>query len=130
ETAARCWAPRRLCRYEREQGRPPALSTSPAHHEFRHSRRLAVGRERHQCSDDRSRGSPRREVAAMNREALDLTVLAENGLRRGRTTGTCATAACKAALLLLLRNQSVTEVRVSLPNSRYYLAVPIHDLQR
>jgi len=66
----------------------------------------------------------------MSREALDLTVLAENGLRRGRTTGTCATAALKAALLLLLRQESVTEVTVSLPDSRYYLLVPIRDLQR
>lgn len=66
----------------------------------------------------------------MSREALDLSVRAENGLRRGRTTGTCATAAFKAALLLLLRQQSVMEVKVSLPDSRYYLMVPIRDLRR
>lgn len=66
----------------------------------------------------------------MSRAPLDLTVLAENGLRRGRTTGTCATAAFKAALLLMLRRQTATEVRVSLPDSRYYLVVPIQQVTR
>ena len=65
----------------------------------------------------------------MTRGPLDLTVLADNGLRRGRTTGTCATAAFKAALLLMLRGETVTEVRVSLPDSRYWLAVPIHEVK-
>jgi cobalt-precorrin-5B (C1)-methyltransferase len=66
----------------------------------------------------------------MSRGPLDLTVLAENGLRRGRTTGTCATAAFKAALLKLLRDEAVSEVRVSLPDSRYFLVVPIRDVRR
>lgn len=66
----------------------------------------------------------------MNRVALDLGVLAENGLRRGRTTGTCATAALKAALLLMLRQEKVDDVSVSLPDSRYFLRVPIRDVQR
>jgi cobalt-precorrin-5B (C1)-methyltransferase len=66
----------------------------------------------------------------MSRVPLDLTVLADNGLRRGRTTGTCATAALKAALLLLLRRQSVAEVMVSLPDSRYFLMVPVREVQR
>jgi len=76
----------------------------------------------------------------MSRVALDLTVPAENGLRRGRTTGTCATAALKAALLLLLRQKTVTEVRVSLPDRpapegsspdpKYFLAVPVRELRR
>jgi cobalt-precorrin-5B (C1)-methyltransferase len=65
----------------------------------------------------------------VNRVALDLTVLADNGLRRGRTTGTCATAAFKAALLLMLRRETVTEVSVSLPDSRYCLPVPIHEVK-
>ena len=65
----------------------------------------------------------------MNRVALDLTVLADNGLRRGRTTGTCATAAFKAALLLMLRRETVTEISVSLPDSRYCLPVPIHEVK-
>ena len=54
----------------------------------------------------------------MSRAPLDLAVLADNGLRRGRTTGTCATAAFKAALQLILRQEVVAEVRVSLPDSR------------
>ena len=66
----------------------------------------------------------------MSRVALDLSVLAENGLRRGRTTGTCATAAFKAALLLMLREEKTDEVSVSLPDSRYFLRVPIRGVQR
>ena len=66
----------------------------------------------------------------MSRLALDLTVLAENGLRRGRTTGTCATAAVKAALLLMLRQEKVGEVSVSLPDSRYFLRVPVREVRR
>jgi cobalt-precorrin-5B (C1)-methyltransferase len=66
----------------------------------------------------------------MSRMPLDLTVLADNGLRRGRTTGTCATAAFKAALLLILRDETVSEVRVSLPDSRYYLVVPVREVKR
>ena len=66
----------------------------------------------------------------MSRVPLDLTVLATNGLRRGRTTGTCATAAFKAALLLILRREMATEVRVSLPDSRYYLVVPVREVTR
>ncbi len=66
----------------------------------------------------------------MSRVALDLSVLAENGLRRGRTTGTCATAALKAALLLLLREVETDEVSVSLPDSRYFLRVPVRSVRR
>ena len=66
----------------------------------------------------------------MSRTPLDLAVLADNGLRRGRTTGTCATAAFKAALLLMLRQEEAVEVSVSLPDSRYSLSVPIRDVKR
>ena len=66
----------------------------------------------------------------MSRVPLDLTVLAANGLRRGRTTGTCATAAFKAALLLILRQETATEVRVSLPDSHHYLVVPVQQVTR
>ncbi len=66
----------------------------------------------------------------MSRVPLDLAVLADNGLRRGRTTGTCATAAFKAALLLLLRGEAVSEVQVSLPDSRFCLLVPIREVKR
>lgn len=66
----------------------------------------------------------------MNRAPLDLTVLADNGLRRGRTTGTCATAAFKAALLLILRRETVSEVMVSLPDSQHYLTVPVRAVKQ
>ena len=62
-------------------------------------------------------------------EAFNLDVLAPNGLRRGRTTGSCATAAVKAALCLLLRGERCTQVKVSLPDGVYYLAVPIQDVR-
>src|SRR5690349_7220413 len=61
--------------------------------------------------------------------ALDLSILAANGLRRGFTTGTCATAAVKAALLKLLRNETVAWVAVTLPDQDSYLAVPIETVR-
>jgi cobalt-precorrin-5B (C1)-methyltransferase len=56
---------------------------------------------------------------------FDLKKLADNGLRRGYTTGTCATAAVKAALLKLVCNETPPEVNVMLPDSPQYLTVPI-----
>ena len=56
---------------------------------------------------------------------FDLTVLALNGLRRGRTTGTCATAAVKAALIMLLTGEQRSQVKVTLPDRAFYMAVPI-----
>jgi len=58
---------------------------------------------------------------------FDLSVLAPNGLRRGRTTGSCATAAVKAALYLLLYSERRTQVRITLPDDAHYLTVPIQD---
>ncbi len=46
---------------------------------------------------------------------FDLAQPAPNGLRRGFTTGSAATAALKAALLLLERGERVTQVIISLP---------------
>src|SRR5450830_335694 len=66
----------------------------------------------------------------LERAEFDLTVLAPNGLRRGRTTGSCATAAVKAALMLLLRDETIDKVEVSLPDERHYLLVPIQKVQR
>lgn len=63
-------------------------------------------------------------------ELFDLTQLAENGLRRGRTTGTCAAAAVKAALLALLGDQPPTEVAVTLPDRKHYLRVPVDAVIR
>jgi len=59
------------------------------------------------------------------RAEFDLCVLAPNGLRRGRTTGSCATAAVTAALRLLLHGEQVQEVDVLLPDGLHYLVVPI-----
>jgi cobalt-precorrin-5B (C1)-methyltransferase len=64
-------------------------------------------------------------MAPAERQPFDLSVLAGNGLRRGRTTGTCATAAVKAALHLLLRGERPSHVAVTLPGRVYYLVVPI-----
>ena len=56
---------------------------------------------------------------------FSLGVLAPNGLRRGCTTGSCATAAVKAALHLLLANQQPAQMKVMLPDGEHYLVVPI-----
>jgi cobalt-precorrin-5B (C1)-methyltransferase len=64
---------------------------------------------------------------SLERSEYDLTVLAPNGLRRGRTTGSCATAAVKAALYLLLRGEERQQVEVSLPDGRHYLVVPVME---
>ncbi|KXS31853.1 MAG: Cobalt-precorrin-5B C(1)-methyltransferase [Candidatus Gallionella acididurans] len=61
---------------------------------------------------------------------FDLSVLAPNGMRRGRTTGSCATAAVKAALCLLLRGERCTQVQVTLPDGAHYLVVPIQESRR
>ncbi|MFI3184993.1 MAG: cobalt-precorrin-5B (C(1))-methyltransferase CbiD [Methylococcaceae bacterium] len=59
---------------------------------------------------------------------FDLKLLAPNGLRRGRTTGSCATAAVKAALCLLVHGERYSQVNVSLPDDAHYLSVPIQKL--
>ncbi|MDO9268002.1 MAG: cobalt-precorrin-5B (C(1))-methyltransferase CbiD [Methylobacter sp.] len=58
---------------------------------------------------------------------FDLNVLAPNGLRRGRTTGSCATAAVKTALYLLLHGERLTQVQITLADDVHYLTVPIQD---
>ncbi|MCD9231192.1 cobalt-precorrin-5B (C(1))-methyltransferase CbiD [Ralstonia pseudosolanacearum] len=63
------------------------------------------------------------------RRPFDLATPAPNGLRRGRTTGTCATAAVKAALLKLVRGETVDAVEVSLPDPDYCLEVPIARIE-
>jgi cobalt-precorrin-5B (C1)-methyltransferase len=69
-------------------------------------------------------------MAQAELKEFDLSVLAPNGLRRGRTTGSCATAAVKAALYLLLHDERRTEVQISLPDGMHYLTVPIQDCRR
>lgn len=68
----------------------------------------------------------------MDREAtalrpFDLAQPASNGLRRGFTTGTCAAAAAKAALHLLLHDEVLSRVTVRLPDGEHYLEVPIES---
>lgn len=63
-------------------------------------------------------------------ELFDLTQLAENGLRRGRTTGSCAAAAAKAALANLLDDEISSEVSITLPDGKHYLRVPISSTQK
>jgi cobalt-precorrin-5B (C1)-methyltransferase len=61
-------------------------------------------------------------------EEFDLTVLAPNGLRRGRTTGSCATAAVKAALRLMLQGRRREQEEVVLPDGKRFLVVPIQRI--
>lgn len=66
-------------------------------------------------------------MAQTELKEFDLSVLAPNGLRRGRTTGSCATAAVKAALYLLLHGERLTQVQITLADDVHYLTVPIQD---
>ena len=56
------------------------------------------------------------DTTLAERQPFDLSVPAMNGLRRGRTTGSCATAAVKAALKLLLHGERETQVDIGLPD--------------
>ncbi|MDO9424989.1 MAG: cobalt-precorrin-5B (C(1))-methyltransferase CbiD [Methylobacter sp.] len=67
-------------------------------------------------------------MAQTGLKEFDLNVFAPNGLRRGRTTGSCATAAVKAALYLLLYGERRTQVNVTLPNGSHFLTVPVQNL--
>jgi cobalt-precorrin-5B (C1)-methyltransferase len=64
------------------------------------------------------------------RKEFDLSALTDAGLRRGYSTGSCATAAVKAALLSLLCNECPEEVNVSLPDGRHFLKIPIDHVRR
>ena len=55
----------------------------------------------------------------------DLTTLAPNGLRRGFTTGSSATAATKAALTLMLTGELPAVSQVTLPDGLHYITIPI-----
>lgn len=63
-------------------------------------------------------------------EMFDLSVLADNGMRRGRTTGTCAAAAAKAAAMLLVQSTAVSSAEVKLPGAEQWLSVPIDSVVR
>ena len=62
---------------------------------------------------------------ALNR--IDLGRCAANGLRRGMTTGTCATAAVKSAAIGLLTGRCPSEVEVMLPEGHGVLPVTIQS---
>jgi cobalt-precorrin-5B (C1)-methyltransferase len=70
------------------------------------------------------------EKSDESRELFDLGVLTDAGLRRGYTTGSCATAAVKAALLSLLCNECPEEVHISLPDGLHFLRIPIDHVGR
>lgn len=61
---------------------------------------------------------------------FNLDERALNGLRRGRTTGTCAAAAVKAAAHFLLYQEVLETVTVRLPNQPLSLLVPIASIDR
>jgi cobalt-precorrin-5B (C1)-methyltransferase len=50
-------------------------------------------------------------------------------MRRGFTTGSCASAAVKAAIQLLQFDQVVTDVHVTLPGGEHYLVIPIASVR-
>ena len=70
----------------------------------------------------------RLDTTLAERQPFDLSVPAMNGLRRGRTTGSCATAAVKSALKLLLHGDRDTQVDISLPDGLHFLTVPIQHV--
>ncbi|MBL8084022.1 MAG: cobalamin biosynthesis protein CbiD [Candidatus Obscuribacter sp.] len=65
----------------------------------------------------------------MNARVFDLAERAMNGLRRGRTTGSCAAAAVKAALDYLLTETVQEEVNITLPEGNFYLPVPVQSIE-
>lgn len=65
----------------------------------------------------------------LQRAEYDLSVLAPNGLRRGRSTGSCATAAVRAALYRLLAGIRLERTEVSLPDGRHYISVPVQQAE-
>ncbi len=59
---------------------------------------------------------------------FDLSLLAENGLKKGFTTGSSATAATKAAVWMLLTGEKLDWVQVRLPDEVHYLSVKINEV--
>jgi cobalt-precorrin-5B (C1)-methyltransferase len=56
---------------------------------------------------------------------IDLTIPASNGLTRGITTGSCAAAAAKAALLFLISKSQEKQIEIDLPSGEI-LRVPVN----
>lgn len=63
-------------------------------------------------------------------QELDLNILADNGLRRGWTTGSCATAGVKAAVELLEDGEEDNTARISLPGNEHFLFVPVVHIEK
>ncbi|ACO47830.1 cobalt-precorrin-5B (C(1))-methyltransferase CbiD [Deinococcus deserti] len=63
------------------------------------------------------------------RPLLDLSQPAPNGLRRGFTTGSAATAALKAALTLLYRGEVPSPVEITLPDGDLGLRIPVQRVE-
>src|SRR5438874_13699668 len=61
----------------------------------------------------------------MSAIAFNLAEPAPNGLRRGITTGTCATAAVKAALAHLLFGEKISCAHVTLADGEHFVEVPV-----
>ena len=62
------------------------------------------------------------------RQPFDFEEPAANGLRRGMTTGSCATAAVKAALLKLVGGRECCEVLVNLLDGVHFIIIPIMSI--
>ncbi|MEM1296770.1 MAG: cobalt-precorrin-5B (C(1))-methyltransferase CbiD [Verrucomicrobiota bacterium] len=60
---------------------------------------------------------------------FDLSEPAANGLRRGYTTGSCATAGVKSALWKLLYDEVLEEVEILLPGQQEILKLPIQSVE-
>jgi cobalt-precorrin-5B (C1)-methyltransferase len=60
---------------------------------------------------------------------FDITRPADNGMRRGRTTGTCGAAAAKAAAFMLEYGQRHEKVQIALPDAEHFLTVPIAAIE-
>jgi cobalt-precorrin-5B (C1)-methyltransferase len=61
----------------------------------------------------------------MSASFIDLTIPAANGLARGMTTGSCATAAAKSALIFLISKSEEKQIEIDLPSGEK-LRVPVN----
>jgi len=69
-------------------------------------------------------------VSQFELKIVDLNIFAENGLKRGFTTGSCATAGLKAALTLLQDDLVLSQVAVTLPDGKHFLEIPVQSVER
>jgi cobalt-precorrin-5B (C1)-methyltransferase len=69
-------------------------------------------------------------VSQSELKIVDLNIFAENGLKRGFTTGSCATAGVKAALTLLQYDLVLSQVAVTLPDGEHFLSIPVQSVEK